>query len=300
MPIKDVLTALLVIVIWGTNFIAIKVGVGEIPPFLLGGLRFLFVALPAVFFVPRPQIALHYVIGYALTICLGQFAFLFLAIYMGMPAGLASLVLQVQAFFTVIIAAFVIKEVIKPYHMLGMLVAIVGLYLLYPDSDLAIAIPLVSFILTIVSAFSWASGNVVIKCAGKVNMLSMVVWGAVLPPIPFFVLSFVFEGRDLIAASLLNISWRGLVSLAYLSGVSTLIGYVLWGKLLAKHPVGKIAPLSLLIPVVGLLCADLFLDEHLVLQQWFGGAVVMLGLAVNLFGGRWYLLLKKNFAGILK
>lgn len=297
MPIRDVLTALLVIVIWGTNFIAIKVGVNEIPPFMLGALRFIFVALPAVFFVARPKIELRFVLGYAGTICLGQFGFLFLSIYMGMPAGLASLVLQVQAFFTVIIAAFVIKEVIRPYHMLGIFVAIVGLVMLYPRADAAMAIPLISFLFTIFAAFSWASGNVILKCAGSVNMLSMVVWGAVFPPIPFIVLSLIFEGRELIAESFLQLSWRGIASLAYLSFVSTLVGYVLWGKLLAKHPVGKVAPLSLLIPIVGLLCADLFLDEHLVLQQWFGGAVVMLGLAVNLFGGRWYSLIKKNFAG---
>lgn len=300
MPLKDVLTALLVIIIWGTNFIAIKVGVNEIPPFLLGGLRFVFVALPAVFFIPRPKIEMRFVLGYAITICLGQFAFLFLAIYMGMPAGLASLVLQVQAFFTVIIAAFVIKEQIRPYHLIGIFIAIFGLLFLYPGSDSAVSISLLSFIFTIIAAFCWASGNVVLKCAGKVNMLSMVVWGAVFPPIPFFVLSLLIEGRELIAESFLTLSWRGIASLAYLSFISTLIGYVLWGKLLAKHPVGKIAPLSLLIPIVALLCADLFLDEHLILQQWFGGLIIMIGLAINLFGGRWYLLIKNNFAGRIK
>lgn len=300
MPLRDVLTALLVIVIWGTNFIAIKVGVNEIPPFLLGGLRFVFVALPAVFFVARPKIELRFVLGYAATICLGQFGLLFLAIYMGMPAGLASLVLQVQAFFTVLIAAFVIKEVVRPYHMLGILVAIFGLVMLYPDADTAVSIPFISFMFTILAAFCWACGNVVLKCAGSVNMMSMVVWGAVFPPIPFFALSLIFEGRELIAASFLELSWRGVASVAYLSFISTLIGYVLWGKLLVKHPVGKIAPLSLLIPIVALLCADLFLDEYLIFQQWVGGAVIMLGLAINLFGGHWYIFIKKNFAGKTK
>ncbi len=293
MPLRDFLTALLVIVIWGVNFIAIKVGVGEIPPFLLGGLRFLFVALPAVFFVPRTKIALPYVLGYAATICLGQFAFLFLAIYMGMPAGLASLVLQVQVFFTALIAAVVLREAIRINHVIGIFIAIIGLVLIYPDSEQAVSIPLLSFLFTIMAACSWAAGNVVLKCAGSVNMLSMVVWGAVFPPIPFFIMSFWFEGQRLIAQSLLQITWHGVVSLIYLSGISTLVGYVLWGKLLAKHPVSKIAPLSLLIPIVGLLCADLFLDEHLILVQWLGGAVVMLGLAVNLFGGRWYNFFRK-------
>ncbi len=287
MPLKDILAALVVIVVWGANFVVIKVGVDEIPPMLLGALRFLFVAFPAVFFVPRPAVRWRYVAGYGLTICLGQFVFLFLAIYLGMPAGLASLVLQAQAFFTVAIAALVLGEAVRPHHVLGIGLAAAGLALLDLGAGGETAVPLVGFLLTLAAAFSWASGNVVLKCAGQVRMLSMVVWGALLPPIPFLLLSFVFEGPDRIVDSLVHISWRAVGAVAYLSGIATLIGYVLWGRLLARHPVARIAPLSLLIPVVGLLCADWFLGERLGPLQWLGGLVVLIGLAVNLFGGRW-------------
>ncbi|WP_103035465.1 EamA family transporter [Castellaniella caeni] len=291
MPLKDVLAALVVIVVWGANFVVIKFGVDEVPPMLLGALRFFFVAFPALFFVPRPRIPWRYVAGYGATICLGQFVFLFLAIYLGMPAGLASLVLQAQAFFTVAIAALVLHEAVRAHHVLGIGLAIVGLVMLDMGAE-STAVPWVGFVLTLLAALSWAAGNIVLKCAGQVRMLSMVVWGALLPPIPFLLLSAVFEGPDRIAASLLHLSWQTVAVVVYLSGIATLIGYVLWGRLLARHPVARVAPLSLLIPVVGLLCADWVLDEKLGAWQWLGGAVVLIGLAVNLFGARWWAALR--------
>ncbi|MDN5843587.1 MAG: EamA family transporter, partial [Alcaligenaceae bacterium] len=112
------------------------------------------------------------------------------------------------------------------------------------------------------------------------------VWGGMLAPVPFFILSWVVEGPAVIEHSLSNVSWVGVVSVAYLAFVASLVGYVLWGRLLSRHPVAKIAPLSLLIPIVGLLCADLVLDEHLRPVQWVGGAIVLAGLAVNMFGPR--------------
>lgn len=284
MPLKDISAALVVIVVWGANFVVIKVGVDEIPPMLLGALRFLFVAFPAVFFIPRPAVHWRYVVGYGATICLGQFIFLFLAIHLGMPAGLASLVLQAQVFFTVAIAALVLRETVRPHHVLGIALAVAGLTQLDLGAGGETVVPLVGFLLTLAAAFSWASGNVVLKSAGPVRMLSMVVWGALLPPIPFLLLSIFFEGPDRILDSLSHLSWRAVGAVAYLSGVATLIGYVLWGRLLARHPVARVAPLSLLIPVVGLLCADWFLGERLSPWQWLGGLVVLIGLAVNLFG----------------
>ncbi len=96
---KDGVLALLVVVVWGLNFVVIKVGLHNMPPLMLAGLRFMLVAFPAIFFVARPKVPLNLLLGYGLTISFAQFAFLFCAINFGMPAGLASLVLQAQAFF---------------------------------------------------------------------------------------------------------------------------------------------------------------------------------------------------------
>lgn len=283
MPLRDILAALTVIVVWGANFVAIKLGVEEIPPMLLGALRFTFVAFPAILFIKRPAISWRMLLAYSATISLGQFAFLFLAVHLGMPAGLASLVLQSQAFFTVLIAALVLRERIERHHVLGMSIAVVGLVMLDAGAPSG-AVPLIGFLLTLCAAFCWSMGNIVLKGVGKVDMLGLVVWGALLPPVPFLLLSAIFEGPQRIADSLANVTLQGVLSVFYLAGVATLVGYVLWGRLLARHPVARIAPLSLLIPVVGLLCADWFLGEHLGLWQWIGGVVVLAGLCVNLFG----------------
>jgi O-acetylserine/cysteine efflux transporter len=285
MPFTDWLAALTVITVWGINFVVIKVGLHEIPPLLLGALRFAFVAFPAVFFIKRPAVPFRTLFLYALTLSFGQFVFLFTAIYVGMPAGLASLVLQAQAFFTVLIAALVLGERVFAHNILGIAVAVLGLVMIQMGAEPG-SVPVLGFILSLCAALSWACGNIVVKRIGRVDMLGLVVWTALLPPIPFLILSWIFEGPQRMRHSLEDISVVGVGSVAYLALIATLVGYVLWGRLLGKHPVSKVAPLSLLIPVIGLVSSSFLLGEHLDLIQWVGGAVVMLGLAVNVFGLR--------------
>ncbi|NYT58512.1 EamA family transporter [Alcaligenaceae bacterium] len=285
MPLKDWLAALIIVCAWGVNFVVIKLGLGEIPPLLLGALRFTFVVFPAILFVKRPQLPWRMIVLYGLTISLGQFIFLFTAMSVGMPAGLASLVLQSQAFFTVLIAALLLGERVHAHNVLGLAVAVIGLILIQQGAAVG-TLTLLGFLLTLVAAFSWASGNIVAKCAGKVDMLGLVIWGALIPPLPFLALSWIFEGPQRIYDSLSNITYVGVGAVAYLALVATVVGYVLWGRLLTRHPASKVAPLSLLVPVIGLVSAAVLLDEQLQLVQWAGGAIVMLGLIVNVFGPR--------------
>lgn len=283
MPGKDWLAALVVIIAWGMNFVVIKQGLSEIPPLLLGALRFSFVAFPAVLFIKRPALPWRIIILYGLTISLGQFVFLFTAMYVGMPAGLASLVLQAQAFFTVLMAALFLGETVRRHNVLGMAVAVVGLGFIEQGAAPG-SVPILGFVLTLLAALSWAAGNIVTKGTGKIDMLGLVVWGALIPPVPFFILSWIFEGPQTIQASLAGITYVGVLAVFYLAMVATIVGYVLWGRLLSRHPASKVAPLSLLVPVVGLLSAAWFLDERMAAIQWLGGAIVMLGLAINVFG----------------
>jgi len=284
-PLKDLLSALIVIIAWGMNFVVIKVGLSELPPLLLGALRFAFVAFPAVFFVRRPAIPWRTIVLYGFTISLGQFVFLFLAMSLGMPAGLASLVLQSQALFTVLIAALFLGERLRWNNLAGLAVAAAGLAMVQAGAETG-SMTLIGFMLTLAAALSWATGNIVVKGAGTVDMLGLVVWGALIPPLPFLALSLLYEGPALIFNSVAHVTWAGVLAVFYLAGVATIIGYSLWGRLLSRHPAGKVAPLSLLIPVIGLISSALLLDEHLASVQWYGGAVVMLGLAINLFGAR--------------
>nr|WP_311527631.1 EamA family transporter [uncultured Ralstonia sp.] len=285
---KDLLLALTVVLVWGVNFVVIKVGLHGVPPMLLGALRFALVAFPALLFVPRPKIPLKWLFAYGATISLGQFAFLFSAMYVGMPAGLASLVLQAQAFFTLTIAAIVLREPIRWFHLAGMAVAACGLAVIgmAGGGGSATGMTTAGFLLTLCAAFSWASGNIVTKRIGPVNVVSLVVWGAVIPPIPFLLLSYWLEGPEQIAHSLANISGSSIGAIVYLSFGATIFGYSLWSRLLARYAASQVAPLTLLVPVVGLVSAAVLLGERLVPAQWLGGAVVMAGLLLNVFGGR--------------
>lgn len=285
MPLRDWLTAFVVILAWGVNFVIIKLALTEIPPLLLGCLRFSLVAFPAVFFIKRPALPLRIIVAYGLTISLGQFAFLFTALYVGMPAGLASLVLQAQAFFTVVVAALVLRERVAPHNVLGVAIAALGLGIIHHAASPG-SVPLMGLLLTLLAAFSWATGNIVVKVAGKTDMVSLVIWGALVPPIPFLLLSWAIEGPDTIRHSLSHVGVVGLSALFYLAFVATVVGYVLWGRLLNRHPVSKVAPLSLMVPVLGLVSASVFLQEHLVWVQWVGGVVVLCGLAINTMGLR--------------
>lgn len=281
---KDILLAAVVIVAWGVNFVIIKVGLEGVPPMLLGALRFMLAAFPAILFIRRPDMPLRWLLAYGLTISLGQFAFLFSAMYVGMPAGLASLVLQAQAFFTLGFAALFIGETVRRSSLIGLVVAAAGLLLIGSESGNSFT--LAGFVLTLCAAAMWGLGNIVTKRIGKVNLVSLVVWGSLIPPLPFLALSLLLEGPVQIETALRNMSLNSLLAIAYLAFIATLLGYGLWSRLLSRYPASQVAPFSLLVPVIGLSSAWLLLGEGLSTAQWIGAAVVMLGLLINVFGAR--------------
>lgn len=281
---KDLLLALLVIVVWGVNFVVIKVGLHGMPPMLMGALRFMLAAFPAILFVRRPEVPLRWMLAYGMIISLGQFAFLFYAMYVGMPAGLASLVLQSQAFFTLFFAALFLGERLRGSNLFGLLVAASGLVLIGLQGGQTMT--LAGFALTIAAASMWALGNVVTRKLGKVNLVGLVVWGSLIPPLPFLALSLWLEGPELIGQSLRTLSLDSMLVLAYLAFGATLLGYGLWSRLLSRYPASQVAPFSLLVPVVGISSAALLLGERLGQLQMIGAVLVMAGLLINVWGGR--------------
>ncbi|MCQ4257687.1 EamA family transporter [Stutzerimonas stutzeri] len=281
---KDLMLALVVIVVWGMNFVVIRVGLDNIPPMLLGSLRFMLAAFPAILFIKRPKMPLRWLLAYGATISLGQFAFLFSAMKVGMPAGLASLVLQSQAFFTLFFAVLFLGERLRITNLIGLVIAASGLLLIGMQGDRTMT--LAGFVLTICAASMWALGNIVTRKVGKVNLVGLVVWGSLIPPIPFFALSWFLEGPVAIEAALRGFNMDSALVLLYLAFGATILGYGLWSRLLSRYPANTVAPFSLLVPVVGLTSAALLLDEHLGVLQAAGAVLVMLGLAVNV-GGAW-------------
>ncbi|ARB82711.1 MULTISPECIES: EamA family transporter [Yersinia] len=291
MSVRDILLALCVILAWGVNFVVIKMGLQTMPPFLLAGLRFALVAFPAVFFVKPPKIPIRWLVAYGMTISFGQFAFLFLAIKMGMPAGLASLVIQAQAFFTILLGALILGEKLKWNHIAGILIATIGMFMLAvaglegPHSG---GVTLTTMVLTLAAALSWGFGNItnkVIMRNNPVPIMSLVVWSAWVPIVPFIACSWLFEGKAAMIDSLVHIQVKTFLALIYLAFIATIISYAIWGALLSRYETWRIAPLSLLVPVVGILSAVLILGEKLSSQQIIGALVIIAGLLVNVFGG---------------
>ncbi|GGM15589.1 O-acetylserine/cysteine exporter [Pseudomonas asuensis] len=281
---KDLLLALVVIVAWGLNFVVIKIGLQGVPPMLLGALRFTLAALPAVFFIKRPNVPWQWLLAYGTTISLGQFSFLFSAMYVGMPAGLASLVLQAQAFFTLLLAVMFLGERFRPQNLIGLIIAAGGLIFIGMESGGNLSV--LGFVLTLCAAAMWGMGNIVTKRIGQADMLGLVVWGSLIPPVPFYLLSYWLEGPERMISALQGISLPSILTVVYLAFIATLLGYGLWSRLLSRYPASQVAPFSLLVPIVGIASAAVFLDEQLTPFQLIGALLVMAGLAVNVFGGR--------------
>lgn len=287
---RDLALILAVVAMWGFSFVPIKVGLEEIPPFAFAALRFFFAAVPLVFFMPPPRMPAALVIVYGLAIGVFQFGLLFLGMRLGMPAGLSSLVIQLQAFFTIGLGIAVLGDRLHGETVVGAIVAGLGVALLALHRvRLGADSTLIGLALVIVAAIAWAVGNIVAKHAARrhhANMLDLVVWSSLAPPLPLLAASYVFEGgpaawRAIAAAS--AIAWGCALFLAYFA---TIFGFASWARMLHRYPTGLVAPFALLIPVSGLASGALFLGESLAPMQLAGVGLVLAGLAVNVYGAR--------------
>jgi O-acetylserine/cysteine efflux transporter len=298
--LRDLFLALTVVIVWGVNFTVIKLGLNGMPPMLLGCFRFLLVAFPAVLFISPPTVSFRWIVSYGLTAGVGQFGFLFYAIELGMPAGLASVVLQSQALFTLGFASLFLRERWYISQLLGLIIAgsgfiVIGnsrvdpaLYKAFSESHL------IGFILTVCAAAFWGLSNILVRSAWKetnargkqFSMFRFIIWSSLVPPVPFLLFSLGLEGRETVIVSLKNFDIFSFGAIAYLAFGATLFGFGVWSGLLSRYPAGHIAPFSLLVPIFGLLTASLVLSEQLNAQQWQGCALVMVGLLIIIFGNR--------------
>ncbi len=288
MTTRDRLLGLTVVVLWGLNFIAIRVGLDHFPPFFFAALRFAVMAVPVVLFVKFPRVQMRWFLLYAVGFGFGQFAFLFLAMNLGMPTGLASLVLQTSAPFTVLLGVFFLRERLVPAQILGIAIAVAGIVVIGVDraghSSIGVGI-VVPMVLTVLAGLSWAFGNIGSRLAQPDDALRMTLWMSVVPPIPFLALSFATEGprADLTSLTTLGSSSGliALVGLAYVVLLGTIAGSGLWTMLMKRYEASRVAPLSLLVPVVGISAAWLLLGEVPSGVEIAGAALVIAGCAAG-------------------
>ncbi|HYP18278.1 MAG TPA: EamA family transporter [Opitutus sp.] len=284
LPLRHLLLGLVVVAIWGANFVAIKVALREMPPLLLCAVRFILVAVPVVFFVRRPAVTWRQLTGYGLTMFALHFGFLFLGMKLGMSAGLASLTLQFQVFVTLALAATVLKERISPVQIAGAVTACAGFVIVAVHTGGEVTLAGLACVL--LGATSWGYANFTSKRLGRVHPLGLVVWGSLVVPVPMLAASLVFEGPALIQQSLAGVGAATVFSVAFIVYGSTLVAYSLWSWLLGRHPASVVAPFTLLVPIFGLLSSAVVLDEGLPHWKIEAAALVITGLALNLFGPR--------------
>jgi O-acetylserine/cysteine efflux transporter len=278
-PLRDRLLALLVAVLWGLNFPATEIALQHFPPMLLGALRWALLAVPAVLFVPRPQVKLRWLIGVGVGIGLVQFAFLYLGMAAGMPSGLASLVLQCSAPFTVLLAAVVFKERLHRRQMIGIGIAVLGLTAIAVyRSQVAALLPVV---LTLAGGLGWAIGNVCSREAKAPNPLHLTLWMAVVPPVPMFALSLLMDGPHRVAGAFTSLTswaaWESVLGLLYIVIVAALVGYGIWNTLLSRNPSSSVAPFSMLVPIIGVLSSWVAFGERIPPAELVAGAAVIGG-----------------------
>lgn len=280
MPRRDALLAAAVAVVWGVNFVVIHVGLRTWPPLLFAALRFTLTAFPAVLLVPRPKgVDWRLVAGVGLFMSAGQFGFLFVGIDQGVPAGLASLVLQLQAAFTLLFAVVLLGERPGRRRLVGGLVAFGGIALIAADRSADHPTPLLPLGLVVVAAASWGLGNVCSRLAKAPDAVALLVWSSLVPPLPLAVASLVLEGPQEIGSAVADVGLSGGLAMAYVVGVSTFFGYTTWNGLLHRHPATSVAPFTLLVPVVGITAAWAFLGERPTPVELAGAAVVLAGLS---------------------
>jgi O-acetylserine/cysteine efflux transporter len=282
---NHVLLGILTTAIWGFNFVVLKVALEDIPPLLLTALRFLFACLP-VLFLPKPSgMKPKHLIIVGLTAFLGQYIFLFVAMKLGMPAGLSSVTLQLQVFITILLSIVLLKERPKRQQVLGGVLALAGLTTIISTVGQGTSIPLIAMVFIVLAAATWAVGNFTIKVAGPdagFGTLAGVAWISLVPILPAFALSLAFEGPSQWLQSWQTVRPIALAALAFTVVLSTWAGFMIWGKLLSTYTASVAAPFALLVPVFGGLSAYLILGETLTPLRLIGSLMIFAGLAIIL------------------
>jgi len=288
LSLRHVLLALAIVFVWGTNFVVIRIGLNALPPLLFASLRFTLVLLPAVFFLPRPQVSWSNLALYGVAVGFGQFGLLFLAMDGMISPGLASLVVQMQVFFTIAISMLRSGERLAAHQIAAFVLALAGMAVIaahngHGTTDMGLG-------LTLAAATGWAISNQAAREAVKanpgLNILAYVVWASLFALPPLYLLSLLREGWPAIENGLAHASLATWAVVLWQSVGNTMFGYGCWAFLLSRYPAATITPMSLLVPVFGFGASALLLGEPL--EEWKIAAtlLVMGGLAINLLWRR--------------
>lgn len=284
MQFKDILLLIIVTVIWGVNFSAIKLGLNSMDPFLLSALRFTLCAFPLILFIKKPDVEFKYLILYGLSFGIGIWGIVHLAIYFGISAGISSLILQMGVFFTVIMGYFYLKEQINLAKKISFFVAFIGLFLILFVTDGSVSIS--GFILVLIAALFLAISNIIVKKAKTTEILGFIIWSSLFSPIPLILLAYLTQGENVFINFSDNLDFKVLISVLFQVYPTTLFGYWVWNKMISKYPVSSVAPYGLLVPIFGLLGSYFIYNEQIESIKFIAAVLIILGLFINSFSNR--------------
>jgi O-acetylserine/cysteine efflux transporter len=271
---RDTFLVVLVAALWGFNFVVIDWGMGTVPPLLFAAIRFSVVSL-ACFFVKRPPVPFRTVAAVGAFMSLGQFGFLYLALHLGMGPGLAALVLQSQAVFTIVIASVALRERPTRAQVTGTALGVAGLFVV--ALGLGGRAPLAALGLCLLAGLSWGVGNVVSRASHAPGGLALTAWSATVVPVPLVGLSLLLDGPAAMGHGLSHLGWNGVLSTVYTAGLCSLIGYAVFNRLLSKYPSGNVVPWVLLAPVVAMAASWPLLGEVPTAAELAGAALLVIG-----------------------
>jgi len=275
---KHVVMAFSIVVLWGLNFVALKIAVLSMPPIFLAGLRFFLISIPWIFFVEKPKVSKRQFITLPITLGVLQYSLLYYGMSTGLSAGLSAVILQTQSFFTVIMSTILIKEKPKLNEILGLLIGALGVIILLINNDGDFKIEAVLIIFA--AAISWGIANIQLKNLGNINMVSFLIWISPFAAILLFIISFILEYDSILNIDFSNIEINVFLSIFYTAYLSTVIGFTMWQYLLNKYKSVQITPYGLLVPVTGSIFGYIILSEVLEIYQIISGIIIIIGLMV--------------------
>ena len=285
MPLAHLALAVLVVAIWGTNFVVIHFGLDQFPPFTFAALRFLFAALPLLWFFPLPRIGLRPLVAHGLLNGVGQFGLMLYAIAGHISPGLASLLIQTQAFFTIGLAAWLTGERVTAGNLAALSLCAAGVALI--AGHVGGGADALGILLVLGAALSWAGCNLIVKRAGAIDMLGLVVWSSLVSAIPLFAIAMLLEGPAAMAGSVASASAGAWASVLWQSFGNAVFGYAAWNWLLVRHSAALVTPMGLLVPIFGMSASAWLLTEPMPGWKIWAALLVLTGLAANLLAARW-------------
>lgn len=281
---KHIILAILVTAIWGLNFPITKLGLARIDPLLLTAIRFSFSAFPLVFFVKRPQVAMHWLVAYGLIFGVAMWALINLGISMGVPPGSAALLIQFSAFFTLGWGVLLFRESLTRAQLIGIFLAVIGLVSILMESPGKSTT--IGFILVMISAIAWSIGNVIIKLSKIKQIFSFVVWASIFAPLPLLGLTWYWHGITQFSTLFSDVRSIELFSLAFQVYAATHFCYWGWNLLLREYPVSKVAPFSLLIPVFGMISSIFIIHQKPSAWEWISISIILIALIIGMKQGK--------------